>query len=332
VDRGEIEEMEHRLSEKLVSTLAPIVGAEGLRANVTIEYDLASSDSTQETYDPNGSVVLTSQISEDHSTDTDSEGIPGTPSNVPGSSAQGAASAALDNEPEEMGQRTENKTYAVSKAVRHVVQPPGGIKRVTAAVLVDDAVETRSEGDRKVEDRRRRSAEEMKQIEELAKAAIGFDPARGDHLSVQNISFPGISPGGPPPNLPERLAPMLQEWMGVIRYVGLAVLFFVIYLLVLRPVKRQMIAAFAVEQRQLPARTAKQRALGEAETLTQELRARAEEGEGVEEGVLGELTDINAEVKRTVVLKKQLVEKIKKNPEAASRLIQNWVRQSEARA
>ena len=58
--------MEHSLSEKLVSTLTPIVGPEGLRANVTIEYDLASSDSTQETYDPNGSVVLTSQISEDH--------------------------------------------------------------------------------------------------------------------------------------------------------------------------------------------------------------------------------------------------------------------------
>jgi flagellar M-ring protein FliF len=172
----------------------------------------------------------------------------------------------------------------------------------------------------------------MKQIEELAKAAIGFDPARGDHLSVQNISFAGISPGGAPPTLPERLAPMLQEWMGVIRYVGLAALFLVIYLLVVRPVKRQIIAAFAVEQRQLPARAVKPRALGEAELAAHELRMKAGEGEIVDEGVLGELTDINAEVKRTVVLKKQLVEKIKKNPEAASRLIQNWVRQSEARA
>jgi flagellar M-ring protein FliF len=332
VDRNEIEEMERNLSEKLVSTLTPVVGAEGLRANVTLEYDLTSSDSTQETYDPNGSVVLTSQISEDHSTDTDSQGMPGTPSNVPGSSAQGAASAASDNEPQQVSQRTENKTYAVSKAVRHVVQPPGGIKRIAAAILVDDAVEIRSEEGRTVEDRRKRSAEEMKQIEELAKAAIGFDAARGDHLSVQNISFAGISPGGGPPNLPERLAPMLQDWMGVIRYVGLAVFFFMVYFLVLRPVKRQIIAAFSVEQPQLAARAFKQGALGEGKPPAQELKPKAGEGEGADEGFLEELTGINTEVKRTVLLKRQLVEKIKKNPEAASRLIRNWVRQSEAQA
>jgi flagellar M-ring protein FliF len=332
VNRDEIAEMEHSLSEKLVSTLTPVVGSEGLRANVTIEYDLASSDSTQETYDPNGSVVLTSQISEDRSTDTDTEGIPGTPSNVPGSSAQGTAAADADSEPELSGQRTENKTYAVSKAVRHVVQPPGGIKRIAAAILVDDAVETRSAEGGKVEGRRKRSAEEMKQIEELAKAAIGFDPTRGDHLTVQNISFAGLASTAPPSNLPERLAPMLQEWMGVVRYVGLAVLFFMIYLLILRPVKRQIIAAFSVEQPQLPARAVRQGALGEGETLAHELQGKGGEGEGEEESVPGELTDINTEVKRTVVLKKQLVEKIKKNPEAASRLIQNWVRQSEARA
>jgi flagellar M-ring protein FliF len=216
--------------------------------------------------------------------------------------------------------------------VRHVVQPSGGIKRIAAAIPVDDAVETGSEGDRKVETRHKRSAEEMKQIEELAKAAIGFDPARGDHLSVQNISFTGISPEGGPSNLPERLAPVLQEWMGVIRYVGLAALFFLIYFLIFRPVKRQIIAAFAVQQPQLPARAFEQGALGKAETLAHELKPKAGEGEGEDEGAPGELTGINAEVRRTVVLKNQLVERIKRNPEAASRLIQNWVRQSEAGA
>jgi len=332
VGRDEIEQMEHSLCEKLISTLTPVVGPEGVRANVTIEYELATSESTQETYDPNGSVVLTSQVSEENGTNTDSEGIPGTPSNVPGSSAQGAASAAADTEPEQTGQRTENKTYAVSKAVRHVVQPPGGIKRVAAAVLVDDAVESRSEEGRSVEERRKRSADEMKQIEELAKAAIGFDASRGDHLSVQNISFNGIAPGGEPPSLPQRLAPLLQDWMGVIRYVGLAALFYLIYLLVLRPVKRQIVAAFAAGPGQLPARAYRQAGLGEGESAAGEFMSKAMEGEGAEEAALGELTGINAEVKRTVVLKKQLVEKIKKNPEAASRLIQNWVRQTEARA
>jgi len=322
----EVEAMENHLTEKLVSTLAPLVGREGLRASVTVEYDLASSESTQETYDPNGSVVLTSQISQDQSSESDPQGIPGTPSNAPDSSAKGAAAAAADSAPEETGQRSESKTYAVSKAVRHVVQPSGAIKKLAAAVLVDDAAETKSEDSAQTESRRKRSPEEMKQIEELAKAAIGFDSNRGDHLSVQNISFAAMAPG-PPPNLPERLAPLLQEWMGVVRYTGLAALFLLIYLLVLRPIKRQIVAALAVVQPQLPAGTRQPRALGKGETPPSELTA---EEAGRE--VAGELTEINTEVKKTVVLKNQLAEKIKKNPEAASRLIHNWVRQGEVQA
>jgi flagellar biosynthesis/type III secretory pathway M-ring protein FliF/YscJ len=107
----------------------------------------------------------------------------------------------------------------------------------------------------------------------------------------------------------------------------LAVLFLVIYLMVLRPVKRQIVAALAVEQRQLPPGTRQQKALGKGETRQSELTVETGGGEGA-----GELTEINTEVKRTVVLKNQLVERIKKNPEAASRLIQNWVRQGEVEA
>jgi len=323
VDNDEVENIEHRLAEKLISTLTPLVGRDGLRASVTVEYDLASSESTQETYDPNGSVVLTSQISEDQSAESDPQGIPGTPSNAPDSTTKGTASAAADSSADQTGQRNESKTYAVSKAVRHIVQPSGAIKKIAAAVLVDDAVETKTEDNNKVESRRKRSADELKQIEELAKAAIGIDATRGDHLTVQNIAFASIAPS-PPPTLPERLAPLLQQWMGAVRYAGLAALFLLVYLLILRPVKKQIIASLAVAQRQLPKGTAERRALGAA-GLTPEA------AEGAAEGA-GELTDINAEVKRTVVLKNELVEKIKKNPEAASRLIQNWVRQGEAGA
>ena len=332
VNWAEVGDIENNLAEKLVSTLTPVVGPDGLRASVTVECDLGSSDSTQETYDPNGSVVTLSQISEDHMLDSDAQGIPGTSSNVPGANARGAASSALAKAAEPLGQRSEHKTYAVSRAVRHVVQPAGGIKKLAAAVLVDYAVETTLEEGRKVENRSKRSPEEMKEIEELAKAAIGFDPTRGDHLSVQNISFVPTSSENPPLNLPERIAPMFQEWMGVIRYAGLGVLFLAIYWMILRPVKRQIVAALAVEQPQLAGRTSGQGALAEAGQLPPELKAKAGEGESGQEGLLDELTPISAERKRTVLLKGQLVEKIKGNPEAASRLIQNWVRRSEAQA
>ena len=40
---------------------------------------------------------------------------------------------------------------------------------------------------------------------------------------------------------------------------------------------------------------------------------------------------VSAEVNQTIQLKKELVNKVKSDPESASRLVQNWVRESEAR-
>jgi hypothetical protein len=41
-----------------------------------------------------------------------------------------------------------------------------------------------------------------------------------------------------------------------------------------------------------------------------------------------ELSETNSEIMRAVVLKRHLVEKVKKEPENATRLIQGWVRQA----
>jgi flagellar biosynthesis/type III secretory pathway M-ring protein FliF/YscJ len=48
----------------------------------------------------------------------------------------------------------------------------------------------------------------------------------------------------------------------------------------------------------------------------------------IESELQRELSETNSEVMRSIVLKKHLVEKVKKEPESASRLIQGWVKQS----
>ena len=45
-------ELETALAEKLVMTLAPVVGPDHVKASVTVAYDRSSGDSTQEIYDP----------------------------------------------------------------------------------------------------------------------------------------------------------------------------------------------------------------------------------------------------------------------------------------
>ena len=316
-------DFETALAQKIVATLEPVVGPGKARANVTVEYDLTTSDSTQETYDPNAAVVLTSQVSDEREGEAEAGGVPGTTSNVPGKQTTPAAKPATPTEAETQGLRTESKTFAVSKTVRHVVQPSGSLKRLAAAVLVDDAVESKDDNGQKVETRRKRTPDEMKQIQELVTAAIGVDTARGDKLAVENLSFqtlPIESP--PPPSLTDRVVPLVDKWISVVRYAALAALFLLVYGLILRPIKRQIVTTFRELPQQLGAGKRGRAVLKESGGETAAIKE-----EEAEDLLPPQLEGSPSEVKQAVALKKNLLEKVKKEPATASRLVQNWMRQ-----
>jgi flagellar M-ring protein FliF len=320
-------EYETALARKIVATLEPVVGPGKARANVTAEYDLATSDSTSETYDPNGSVVLTSQISQEGGGGEDAEGAPGTTSNVPGKKPAAVPNPAATADADSQGLHSENKTFAVSKTVRHTVQPSGNLKRITAAVLVDDATETTVDRGKTTESRRKRSPEEMKQIEDLVAAAIGIDATRGDKVAVENLSFQTLPiEQPPPPTLTDRVAPIVDKWINVIRYGALGLLFLLIYMLVLRPIKRQIVVTFQALPRQLAAVKSPRETL--PGTAAGKLSKQGDDAASLEAS-LHQLGDSTTETKQAILLKKNLLEKVQKEPATASRLIQNWMRQGD---
>jgi flagellar M-ring protein FliF len=225
-------------------------------------------------------------------------GVPGTSSNMPGASA--TATRAGD---ETQASKSENGSYAVNRSVRRTVHPGGRIRRVTAAVVVDDAVEYKAEGNQQKAVHRKRTPEEMKQIEDLARAAIGFDATRGDVLAVQNAAF--VSTPEPEPVAPGRLQKVQRvanDWSGMLRYVVLGFTFLILYLLVIRPVKKHFISVL----KQLPR------------------RAVAGQEAALEPGIVGGIAE-GADVRRAQVLKKQLIDKVTQQPAVASRLVQGWI-------
>ncbi len=155
--------------------------------------------------------------------------------------------------------------------------------------------------------RRKRTPDEMKQIEGLAAAALGIDAKRGDLLAVENLSFQTLQQEAPlPPTMLEKLQRNLRNWTWLLRYLALACLFGSVYLLLLRPLKKQLLTAF----RELPLRAAASRPIageanpGEAaggrktDTLEDilggaaaERRPVAEEAGGAEESAGGEGQD-----------------------------------------
>ena len=98
----------------------------------------------------------------------------------------------------------------------------------------------------------------MKQIEELAAAALGIDAKRGDLLAVENLSFQNLQQDAPvPPSMLEKVQRTLQHWTWLLRYAALGCLFGSVYMLLLRPLKKQVLTAL----RELPLRDSRRRML-----------------------------------------------------------------------
>jgi flagellar M-ring protein FliF len=234
--------------------------------------------------------------------------VPGVAGNVAGgATAISSVLSAIDNQ----SSKSDSSTFAVSKNTRHVLNPAGRVRRITASVLVDDAVDIKQENGKSSSVRRKRTPEEMTAIEKLARAAIGVDDQRGDLLAVANLSFQSVPVESPAaPGKLDRLRLLILPWMGALRYVGITLLFLAVYALVLRPVKKHAIAAF----KQIPAHLAKPLAAGAAANPLANIA----------------LPQGSEESKRAGALKKDLAEKIKAEPAAASRLVQAWMRDPKA--
>jgi len=321
--------LEQELSAQLMQTLEPVVGPQHVRARVNVEYDPSTTEENDETYDPKSAVAVSEQKSEEQVGGMLQGGVPGTSSNVPGggtddskpaangakaAAGNGDAKAAADNHTRTVVDggdgtqlsKSESNTYAVNKVVRHTLQPAGRIRRITAALLVDDAIEVKQESGKRTETRRKRTPDELKQIEDLAKAAIGVDTTRGDIMTVQNLSF-DQSPVETPvkPTIMQKVRVTLDDWSSLVRYAGIILLFLLAYALLLRPLKKQLMTTF----RELPA-------------------ALTAKNQPVAVGDLAPGQDVNslpAPQQRAITLKKQLLEKVTDEPQAASKLIQAWI-------
>jgi flagellar M-ring protein FliF len=293
---------DQELTRRLMATLAPVVGADRVHATVNVEYETGSSEESEEKYDPKVSAVLTMQHSEEISgSGAAAGGVPGTSSNVPKGKNAAAKTASKD-----MGQssKTDNDTYGVNRTTRHEIQPAGSIRRITAAVVLDDAVDHQQQNGKWVDVRRRRQADELRMISEISQAAIGFNSARGDVISVQNLSFDHPKPDDMGPvTLLDQLQKSVRDYSTVIKYSALLALFILIYLLVIKPLQKRVLAT------PLPVAKPTHLPLPSASANTESQVAAA------------------SIAQHSAVLKKQLAEFVKAEPESSTTAVRAWLRE-----
>lgn len=299
---------EARLTDHLIKTLEPVVGTGKIRANVNIDYDQGSTEKSQEEYDPTVSALLSHQTSEDQAIGGSvPAGVPGTASNVATAKQPKPPVAAASQTPSQIS-KSESAQYGVDKTVTHTVTPAGRIQRITAAILVDDAVVKSVHSGKVSYTRQPRSAEELDKIRVLAQATIGYDSNRSDLVTVQNMSFNGdvTELDTPAPNWATQIQKTALDYSSVLRPVSLLVLFTLAYLFVIRPVQKHALSAGS-----LPA--GMQPALATAER--QSLPAGS--------------TGIGNDTARAAQLKEQAVALVRQKPLDTAKALRTWVREEE---
>ena len=295
---------EQALEEKLIATLEPVTGAGNVRASVTLDYDPAATDETQESYDPDQTVTLSMQRTEQSSgAQPVAVGVPGTASNAPNSQAlpvypqqtSGTESA-----------KSESGTYGASKTVRHVIEGPGRVRRLTAAIVVNDRLLEPASKD-KAAQWQPRSPEELRNLTALAQASVGFDVARGDVLQVEDLAFEE-NRLQQPVSLPSQLLATAEGSPVLIKYAAILTGILVVVAFGVRPALRHA-------------------RLAAGPAIKAGVRELAGHAEVAEPRVLRppEPVEIDPERLRSQEIFEQVTGQLKREPTQSSRLLQSWI-------
>ncbi len=258
-------DLEQEIETKLVAMLEPLAGHDNVRATVNVSYEQGTEERTDEVYDPSQTATLSLQKSEQISEQAQrASGVPGTASNspagAPAGAVQGPQAAAAPGTPPLLQKEAlpvypqqgtgagqslheENGTYGVTKHTVHSEEGPGRIRRITAAVVVNDRGLVEGAGKQQHTTWKPRSAEEMRRLEQLAQAAVGFDSRRGDQVVVENVGFSTNSPEMKPPvmeQVMEQARSLARTQPGFAKTAILGLCGILLVLCVLRPMARQI--------------------------------------------------------------------------------------------
>lgn len=176
---------EAQLQARIKDLVEGVVGPGAARVQVTADIEMSRSTTQEQRFDPDGQVVRSTSTNGSESQDTTgvNDGGATATNNIPGGEAP--AETPLGSTETVNGETT---NYEISNTTTTTVKEPGEVRKLSVAVAVDGRLTPAAEpgGEPTYEPR---SAEEITQIEDLVKAAMGFDESRGDQVRVTNVRF-----------------------------------------------------------------------------------------------------------------------------------------------
>jgi flagellar M-ring protein FliF len=203
------------------------VGPGNALVEVAVETVTESEQIVERRLDPDGRVLISTEVEERANTSTDTRaGNVTVASNLPDGDAAGSGQQSNSDDSE----TRERSNFDVSETTREVVRLPGAIQRITVAVLVNDPVPA-AEGEAAP-----RTQEELDALKELVGSAVGLNEARGDVITIRAMPFtlPDPMEASSFGVLDQLLASL--DLMRLLQLAALAVVALVLGLFVVRPI------------------------------------------------------------------------------------------------
>lgn len=237
-------DVEQTLVRRIERIVAPIVGADAVRAQVALNMDFTRKETTRETYNPGeeGRALVRSErlVADGPSGENGAQGVPGALTNTPPEAGtigeEGEEAAALTAaQAEESTSHNVTRNYELNRRIEHEQAVPGTIRRLSVAVLVNESALASAGDDAETETPPKDEA--LAQIEALAREAVGFEVERGDSIRVSSAAFSLPAPADTPTVIDPPLWEQPMLWDGLRQLLGVLVLI-VLLLAVMRPVMK----------------------------------------------------------------------------------------------
>ncbi len=242
-----VQQVEHNTQRRIDAILAPLFGAGNAHSQVSADIDFSQAEQTAETYGPNGNPQAAAIRSQQTSSDTQlsqggASGVPGAlsntppqPASAPVTVASGAAAASSVTTTPISERKDATTNYELDKHVSHVEQSMGGVKRLSAAVVINYQRVVDAKGHATMKPL---TPELRAQVEQLVKDAMGYDAKRGDSVNVVNSEF--STEVDPLANLPWWRQPdVIALAMQAAKWIGIGLVALVLYLALVKPAMRR---------------------------------------------------------------------------------------------
>lgn len=178
------------LVKKTEGMLEKVLGPGQSVVRVAADINFDSLSRTEEKFDPDGQVKRMETVNDENvesTTPGTSGGVAGaaTDANADTNTTASASSSSVNNRTRK---KVTNNQYEINRIVSNVMQTPGGIKRLSAAVFV--AARFTGTGTNRVVTPR--TPDEMQKLRRIVQSALGIqenDPTRHDEITVEEMTF-----------------------------------------------------------------------------------------------------------------------------------------------